>query len=296
MIVNQAALAQLKIGYSAAFNKGFEGMPERYTKIATAVPSATAQQAYPWLGQLPGLREWVGEREIQKLEAYDYIIKNKKFEMTIGVKRDDIEDDTYGVYTPLFQNMGEAAKTHPDELCFQALLDGFDKKCYDGEKFFSDQHKSGGAAVSNLGTAALSDESYNAARTSMMSIKGEKGRSLKIIPDLLVIPPQLEHQARLLLKADEIQGTTNVNKDSADLLVVPELAVMPDAWFLMCTSRFLKPLIYQIRKKIKFTSLTNETDENVFMRDEYIYGADGRSNTGYGFWQMIYASDGTIKG
>ena len=29
--------------------------------------------------------------------------------MTIGVPRDDIEDDKYGVYTPLFSNMGEAA-------------------------------------------------------------------------------------------------------------------------------------------------------------------------------------------
>lgn len=296
MVINQASLAQLKIGYSTAYNKGFDSMPERYTKIATKVNSNTAQQSYPWLGQLPGLREWIGEREIQKLKAYDYLIKNKKFEMTIAVPRDEIEDDVYGVYTPLFQSMGEAAKVHPDELCFKAILKGFDKKCYDGETFFSDTHKSGGQKVSNISTAALSEESYNQARTSMMSIVGESGRPLNIIPDLLVVPPQLEHQARLLLKADEIQGTTNVNKDSADLLVVPELAVNPDAWFLMCTNRFLKPLIYQERKKIKFTSLTNETDPNVFFKDEYVYGADGRSNTGYGFWQMIFASDGTVKG
>lgn len=48
------------------------------------------------------MREWIGEREVQALAAYDYLIKNKKFEMTIGVPRDDIEDDKYGVYTPLF--------------------------------------------------------------------------------------------------------------------------------------------------------------------------------------------------
>lgn len=65
--------------------------------------------------------------------------------------------------------------------------------------------------------------------------------------------------------------------------------------FLLCTNRFLKPFIYQLRKKIKFTSLTRDTDENVFMLDEYLYGADGRSNAGYGFWQMAYGSTGEVE-
>ncbi len=29
---------------------------------------------------------------------------------------------------------------------------------------------------------------------------------------------------------------------------------------------------------------------NVFMNNQFIYGADGRSNAGYGFWQMAYGS------
>ena len=32
------------------------------------------------------------------------------------------------------------------------------------------------------------------------------------------------------------------------------------------------------------------TDEVVFNRKEYRYGIDGRSNVGYGFWQLAYAS------
>jgi phage major head subunit gpT-like protein len=32
------------------------------------------------------------------------------------------------------------------------------------------------------------------------------------------------------------------------------------------------------------------TDEHVFMRNEFIYGADGRLNAGYGFWQQAYAN------
>ena len=29
---------------------------------------------------------------------------------------------------------------------------------------------------------------------------------------------------------------------------------------------------------------------------EFVWGADGRSNAGYGFWQMAYGSDGTARG
>lgn len=58
-------------------------------------------------------------------------------------------------------------------------------------------------------------------------------------------------------------------------------------------TRPVKPLIYQQRKKAKFVSKTNETDDNVFMSKKFIYGADSRGNAGFGFWQMAYGSDGT---
>ena len=243
---------------------------------------------------MPGMREWIGEREIQALAAYDYLIKNKKFEMTIGVPRDDIEDDKYGVYTPLFSNMGEAAALHPDELVFGAMMEGFTAKCYDGLSFFNEAHKVGKETYSNRSNKKLSRESYMEARAAIMSIKGDKGKSLKLVPDLLVVSPALEEAAKLILEADQIDGTTNVLKGTAKLHVEPALAEHKDYWFLLCTNRFLKPFIYQLRKKIKFVSLTKETDENVFMLDEFLYGADGRSNAGYGFWQMAYGSTGEV--
>lgn len=296
MIVNQANLRGLNVGYSAAYNKAFEGGGNDYEKIATTVPSSTAETNYKWLGQMPQMREWIEEREIQNLAAYDYTIKNKKFEMTVSVPRDDIEDDQYGVYTPLFSNMGEAAAQHPNTLCFEALKAGFKEKCYDGKPFFAEDHPSGQSGkkkVSNLSHEKLDADSYEAARTAMMSLTGDKGKSLNLVPNLLVVSPANEKPARLILKADQINGTTNVLKDTAELLVATELADMPDAWFLLDTKRFLKPIIFQKRKEIKMTSLTKDDDENVFMRDEFIWGADGRSNAGYGFWQMAYGSDGT---
>ena len=97
------------------------------------------------------------------------------------------------------------------------------------------------------------------------------------------------------LEADQIEGTTNVLKGTAELLVVTELADQPDYWFLLATQKALKPIIYQKRKPIKLTSKTNDNDDNVFMKDQFLWGADGRSNAGYGFWQMAYGSTGTTS-
>lgn len=295
MIVNQQALRGIYTGFKTIFAKAFDETKPLYDRVATVVPSVTGEESYKWLGTIPMMREWIGDRQIQSLTASDYTIKNKDFEVTVGVPRNDIEDDRIGLYTPAIQSLGQSAALHPDELVFVLLPGGFANKCYDGQAFFSDAHKVGKKTFSNKGTAKLSPESYAAARAAMMSITDEHGRPLKIVPDLLVTGPALETEARKILLADQIDGTTNVLKGTAEPLVVPDLAGNDTMWFLLCTKKPIKPLIYQERQKAKFVSLTSETDENVFMRKEYLYGADSRGNSGYAFWQMAYGSDGSAQ-
>lgn len=63
-----------------------------------------------------------------------------------------------------------------------------------------------------------------------------------------------------------------------------------EAWFLLDTSRSLKPLIFQERKKPEFVSLTEATSPNVFMAGEYVYGVDLRGAAGFGFPQLAFGS------
>ena len=62
------------------------------------------------------------------------------------------------------------------------------------------------------------------------------------------------------------------------------------AWYLLDTSRALKPLIFQERTKPELQALTEPGDEGVFTRDKYRYGIRYRCNTGFGFWQLAYCS------
>lgn len=65
-------------------------------------------------------------------------------------------------------------------------------------------------------------------------------------------------------------------------------------WFLLDTSRALKPMIFQKRKEYNFMDLSGANEERVRMEKRALYGCDGRSNVGYGFWQMAYGSKQTL--
>lgn len=297
MIINQAALQQIFVGFKTIFNKAFETSKPIYEKIATVVPSSTKTESYKWLGKIPRMREWIGDRQIQNLGAFEYEIKNKPFEVTISLDKEDIEDDTIGIYTPIVQSMSESAAMHPDQIVLPLLPNGFTKKCYDGKNFFATDHKEDkNEPQSNMSTYALSLETYGDARAALMSIKDEQGKPMNIAPNLLVVPPQLEGIARKILFAENIDSTTNIYKDSAELLVVSELSVHPTKWFLLDTTKPVKPLIFQQRKKPEFVAKDNIKDDNVFFNKEFIYGVDSRDNAGYGLWQLAYGSTGaTVK-
>jgi len=280
MIVNPQNLRGIYVGFNTLFNRALTTVTPLYTEVATVTPSTTDAETYAWLGDIPGMREWIGDREVQNLSASDYTIKNKDFELTIGIDRNAIEDDKIGLFNPSIEMLGQSAAMHPDKLVFSLLKKGFNEKCFDGKAFFSSEHMIGKSKVSNKGTAKL-------------SLTNSKGEPLALIPNRLVVPPALEKAALDITEADFINGTRNTMKGTAKPLVVPQLAGSDTAWFLLCTTLPIKPLIYQQRKKVKFVSKTNETDDNVFMSKTFIYGADSRGNAGFGFWQMAYGSDGT---
>lgn len=292
MIISTQNLRGIYIAFNTLFNKAFAEVEPQYQKIATVTPSTTDTETYAWLGDIPGMREWIGDREIQNISGSDYSIKNKDFELTVGVPRNAVEDDKIGLYNPSIQMLGQSAALHPDELVFALLANGFTAKCYDGKAFFAADHTVGKKTVSNKGTAKLTLEAYIAARAGMMSLTNSKGRALGLVPDMLVVPPALEAAARDILVADYIGGTRNTMQGTATPVVIPQLAGNDSAWYLLATSRPIKPLIYQQRKAAKFVSKTAETDDNVFFSNKFIYGADSRGNAGFGFWQMAFGSTG----
>lgn len=65
-------------------------------------------------------------------------------------------------------------------------------------------------------------------------------------------------------------------------------------WYLLDTSKVLRPFILQMRRDYSFVAKTSLTDDNVFEKNEYVFGADGRLNVGFGLWQQAFCSKATL--
>lgn len=224
MLVSGPNLDAMFKGFNTKFRDSYDKTPSHWDKIAMTMPSGGRDETYGFLGLFPSLREWVGPRVIKRLSASSFTILNRKFESTVEIARDAISDDRYGIFSPMFTEMGLVAKTHPDELIFGLLASGFTVNGYDGVPFFAVNHPVINAAgvsanISNFGGGA---------------------------------------------------GTP---------------------WFLMDTSRAVRPIIWQTRDAYELASLTDPNrDFHAFSNDSFLYGVCARVNAGFGFWQMAYGS------
>ena len=155
MEVTTGNLQTLFTAFNAAFRAGFGQAPTDHELFTMMVGSMTSTEEYGWLGQWPGLKEWVGERLLRGISQYDYSIKNKTFESTIQVLKERIEDDNLGIFGPMFEEAGRAAGAHPAELIYGLLKAGRTTKCFDGQNFFDTDHPIGvdgdGGTQSNWG-------------------------------------------------------------------------------------------------------------------------------------------------
>lgn len=304
MDINRQNMNELFLGFQQVFKRGFETADIEYRKFSTEVRSTTAVEVYPFLEQFGGMREWIGDRQIKHVSSQKKSVANRDFEDSVVVKRNDIEDDKYGLYSSLIQDLGAAANSIWGELAYQALLGGDTDGWIDGLPFFSATRKYGeDAAINNCGTAALSMDSYAAARMKMLQYRGHSGRALKVTPRLLIVGPANEGVAFDILKnarrltaevigsgdsAKTISGSIeNRYAGTAEILVSQELG---SEWFLADVSKSLKPVIVQKRKEPKLTRLDSDNDENVFMRNEFIYGTDCRGEAFLSMPHLIYGS------
>lgn len=306
--VNSALLDAAFANYQTIFQQVLESNPVLYSKFASRIPSTTSEERYAWINDLADMREWEsGERQIQDLEANIQALVNKEYERTFRIPRKAFEDDRYGVYATGVRQLAEAAAQLPDKACFDAMINGKtapSSTLFDNKAFFATDHPvntadAGKGTQSNLFTGtALTHANYAAKRASMMKLKAPSGRPLNIVPDLLIVPPGLEVTALQIAKGALIAsttggnaatgGATNVLAGTCDVLVAPRLAADSDTtWYLACTKRVVKPIIWQERLAPEFQFLNRPTDPNVFLHKEFVFGAYARGAAGYGpYWLM----------
>lgn len=143
MIITGTQLQTMRRTFSAAFNRGLlSAPPSTMEQFATAIPMSTQIVELGMIKQIPGLREWIGDRVFHRLAAHGYSMRAITYEDSVSVPREQIQDDNLGLFTSSMEQLAVNAQVHSDQLLSALLRNGAEATslAYDGQPFFSTTH------------------------------------------------------------------------------------------------------------------------------------------------------------
>lgn len=294
MVINKASLEGIETTFRAIAMQSFTDAPRiNVAAICDDMPITGGKLSLAWIATLGKMREWIGDRQIRDVVAKDFSIIPRHFEHTVGVNRDDIDDDQLNQYGPQIAKMSVGAVRFMDQIVADTL--DTNPTCYDGQPLVDNSHPAYGpyAAFDNLhGTTALTADATGyalvlACIADMAGFVDSEGRSLGLDADTLVVPLQLKAVAEVLVKSQFKVGTTaDYNALSGLTVLVLPLADATN-WYVADSKATVKPLIRGVRKAPEFNAAVDPTDSRVFLSNEFLYGVDARLEVCAGFPQAI---------
>lgn len=267
-----------------------------YPRMCNIIQSNGADEAYGFLGSMPGIREWLGDRQFKELRAANFTIANKHWESSLLIKKTDIADDRMGMYGPLMEDLAVEAAHHPDELFFQALVNGESTACFDGQYFFDTDHSWGDsgsqsndltatAATSTIPTAAEFRTAFHAARAAMLKFTNDQGKllnrpvSMGLGNLLVVVNPDFEVIANEALRSTILSNNSNIVID-APTIVSSAYLTDTSKMYLFNLDGALRPFVFQAREPL--TRQMKDMDD--IESKDVKFMTEARYNVGYLAW------------
>lgn len=298
MALNTAKYVSTQRDLTQKFREGAMAATPFYPTLCTEVQSNGADEKYGGLGAMPGVREWLGDRQFKKLRAADFVISNREWENSIEFEKNDIDDDRLGLMSNIAQDFGAEAMLHPDELLLEALVAGESTACFDGQYFFDTDHAWGDsgsqsndlsatAATGTAPTAAEFKTAFSAARVKILGYVNDQNKKLNrpILRGsnkfLCLVPLEQQDAAEEGLNAIlTTNGGTNVVLDRPEIIPCPSLTDTTKFYtFLM--EGTLKPFVFQKRRPIRTPVWKGMDDAETKVLKMM---TDARYNLGYLAW------------
>jgi phage major head subunit gpT-like protein len=297
--------AGLKVEFDAAYNAAQSAAV--WQRVASDIPTTLPIQSYGFLGRGAVMEELKDRAREQQVNQFNYSLTDKTYKGRLSIDRRTLEDDQYGLLMKRVRALGVEPVRHWNKLAYTGLALGATTLCYDGQYFVDTDHSEGDSGTqSNKSTTALSDTQLQLAEAAMMGFVDDKGECMEIMPDTLVVGPKLARFASDLLESSVIvkepgdgaiaSGATtytprdNYFKGKYALVVSPYLSgTYDDYWFLLDTSREIKPIVIQSRSDVPITIETDMEEPSAKMKEKFSFDARGRYVQGYGLWQTCFA-------
>ena len=287
-------------GIKSEFFQRFSEVNEQtyWAELSTRIPTNRASEKFAFLGSVPQMREWGTGRLAKGLFDETYDIQAMKYEATLEVDRDELDDDQTGQLRVRIRELADRAATHKDREIERLLINGATAgfHSFDGVPFFDATHVFGnsGAQDNDIGASASTAtdptvaefrKSLSAAIAQLLSFKDDQGqpKSQSARGFFAVVPATMYVTALEAVNATMVNSTSAVAlSGAAKVITLPGLSTA-SVWYLLKTDASVRPFVFLDRAAVEFKALAEGSGEE-FLREKYYYGVRARYRIAYGDW------------
>lgn len=291
----------LEPGLRKIFFETYSEIPEQYSKIYNVKKSKKAKETDWGMG---AFGDWVERENGLSPVSYATISPglertyiHKAFTKGFMIERELYDDEQYNQINKFPKALARAGRAKVEKDAMLPLINGFDGSnhpIYDGKALFANDHPllDSSGTGDNLVSGALSEANLKIAIQCMKETVDEAGNLIQLVPDILVVPPALEHTALEIVKSTHKPGTANndINTLAGKLRVVVmdylgSVAGGSDtAWFIMDSKRHELNFFWRVKPEFKWAE-----DFDTFVAK---YRGYMRYSFGVSDWRGIVGSPG----
>jgi phage major head subunit gpT-like protein len=302
-MLGRANLEAAFIAFSTVFDMKLKNAPVIYPKLALVIPGVSERLEFKWLGSIPTMKRWIGDRTIQKLRGETQALQTDWWANGIEIDVDDFKVEArLGMLAARVRSLAEAAARRIDDQVAQFYLTGTtgitNGTTYDGVQLYSNSHTAGtgagvqpGEAQSNLVAGGLATATFNSALQKSMQFLDDEAEPVTTEMRTILAGPANQLTIRQLFKLEyNAAGASNPDYGMADAVIAPRFGAST-AWMLL-TQAEIKSVVVGIEFEPQFAASDDPSSPEMFKRRTALYGAHVKFGTCYGPWQASVGSAG----
>lgn len=315
--------AGINPGYSGAFIRALEATSNDWTRISSERPSQRRTETVPITGRAPAVRQWTGTRQTGGALEKQKTITHLKFETSVEVEKDTLDDDQSGDMQKVIGSLGTRIGNYPNKVVFGDLIDNAEvttsrfgaswestsaafldtDHSYTGGVYTTNQDNdlTFAAATGTLPTLSELQGGVQQAQAAILGMKDDQGEPYwEGNPPqrwILVVPPAYAQVAKQFAQSANVPayGMTGVAADnilrgSVEVIVNLYTSASTKIWVIAEAGGEARPFGISMRRGVRLQAVRSTpgtNDRTTFDTDIEAYGADIRLEGFYGEFQSI---------
>lgn len=284
----------LEPGLRAIFDQTREGMAasSRIPTLYNITTSSKAQEHDLGIGGMGDWNEYKGAIEYDDLEqGYKTTYTHTEFVKGFAVERKLVDDDLYNIINARPRALAISAMRSREKDGASVFNNAFSSSFVGGDGIeLCGAHPyspSNASTQSNAGSTALSYDAIIATRKLMREYQDDRGELVSIMPNTLLVPPELENTAWEILESINKPDTANNNgnyvRSTGIDVVVWDYLTDANNWFLLDSTLAGLYLNWFDRVALEFTP-DPASDFNLVAK----YRGYMRYSYGWSDWRFVY--------